>query len=65
MGLKFTDRLNDELSIFEEGRAVREIFRHEDELEKEKEKRERDEKRAEYHRQMAKREKGMKMRGVG
>lgn len=37
LGPKFQDLLNDELSIFEENRAVREIFKHEEELEKEKE----------------------------
>lgn len=58
MGPKFTDLLNDELSIFEEGRAVREIFRHEEELEKEQERREEEEKRAEFQRQKAKRDKG-------
>lgn len=37
LGPKFQDLLYDELSIFEENRAVREIFKHEEELEREKE----------------------------
>jgi len=62
LGPKFTDLLNDELSIFEEGRAVREIFRHEEELEQEKERKEEEDKRAELLKQKAKRDKGKKRR---
>jgi hypothetical protein len=37
LGPKFQDLLYDGLSIFEENRAVREIFKHEQDLEREKE----------------------------
>ena len=58
LGPRFTDLLSDELSIFEEGRAVREIFKHEEELEKEQERKEEEERRAELLRQKQKRDKG-------
>lgn len=58
LGPKFTDLLNDELSIFEEARAVREIFKHEEELEKENEMKNEEEKRAELLKLRAKKEKG-------